>query len=480
MPSVLMIKCWNPVKTDLSKIPPLGAMYLAAVLRRDGHHVRLLHVGRDDASRQAIIDALACRKPDVIGISAVVHEFEVFKEIVGLLRQVAPGIPIMAGGPLTWSNPLDALGVDGVTAIAIGEADRTIVDMVDALANGGDVAAVPGVAILRDGELVRGPAREPLSPAELDALPMPAWDLVDLDDHFRYRGMASVGMRRYMQVMTSRGCPYHCVYCHGMMGRSYRPRSPESVLEEFRVLREDYDIHEFEVVDDCFNLDRDRMHAILRGMIDFKDPALRLQFPSGLRSDLLIEEDIDLLRRAGTNFISFAIETASTRLQKMIRKNLNIERAVRSISMACKAGIFCNGFFMLGFPTETAEECRSTIDLAVSTDLHEALFFAVSPFRGTEMFDMAIEHSGCDASKIAMDNLDFFNAGRNLSAMPDRQFERMFTGAYRRFYFSPRRALRIFLRHPRKWQMLMFVPQIMNKSILALMKPNRKAAGAAH
>lgn len=470
MASVLIIKCWNPVSTDRSMIPPLGAMYLASILRQAGHEVRILHVGKVASSRGDILAALTGNKPDVIGISAVVHEYTVFRDIVELLQQTTPEVPIMAGGPLTWSNPLAALQTAGVRVIAIGEADRTIVELVDALVAGGDLAAIPGAAVLRDGELVRGPVRELLSPAELDALPMPAWDLMDLDEHFKYRGMASVGMRRYMQVVTSRGCPYHCVYCHGMMGRGYRPRSPESVLEELRILREEYDIHEFEVVDDCFNLDRDRMHRILKGLIDFNDPALRLQFPSGLRSDLLTAEDIDLLRRAGTNFVSFAIETASPRLQKMIKKNLNIPRALQSISMASKAGIFCNGFFMLGFPTETAEECQSTIDLAVSTDLHEALFFAVSPFKGTEMFDMALQHSGCDASAIALDNLDFFNVGRNLSAMTDLQFERMFTGAYKKFYFSPRRAMRIFLRHPRKWQLLMYGPQILNKSIASLIR----------
>jgi len=174
-----------------------------------------------------------------------------------------------------------------------------------------------------------------------------------------------------------------------MMGRQYRYRSPESVIEEIRVLREQYDIHEFEIVDDCFNLNRPRMHAILQGLIDFNDPLLRLQFPNGLRSDLLEEQDIVMLRRAGTNFISFAIETASTRLQKLIHKNLGIDKAIRAITLANKAGIFCNGFFMLGFPTETEEEALGTIEYAKRSALCGATFFQVVYYPGTKLYELA-------------------------------------------------------------------------------------------
>lgn len=475
MADVILIKCWNQGKVEAAKVPPLGAMYLASTLRQAGHDVRILHVGNDPHSRTRIVNALAARKPDVIGISAVVLEYSIFKNITRLLVDECPEIPIMVGGPIAWSNPITTLKTPGVRVIAVGEAERTILELVDALTTGGDVTAVAGTAVLRDGELVRAPARAMLTPHELDTLPMPAWDLIDLGTHFRYRGMASVGIRRYMQIMTSRGCPYHCVYCHGMMGRMYRARSPESVLAEFRILREKYDIHEFEVVDDCFNLDRERMHKILQGLIDFKDPALRLQFPNGLRSDLLEEEDILMLRRAGTDFISFAIETASPRLQKMIRKNLNIEKALKAIEIANRAGIFCNGFFMLGFPTETAEECAATVNLACSTDLHEAYFFEVSPFKNTELYEMAMKHSKVDITKLSLDELDYFNVDHNLSEMTDCEFGRLFTKAYTRFYLNPVRAWRIFMRHPRRGQLLMYGPAIFKNSMASFLKWGRIA-----
>ncbi len=463
MADILIIKCWNPSRNEESKVAPLGAMYLAAALREAGHEPKILHIGSDHASIDLMKNTIAERKPDVIGISAVVNEYRTFKELAAFLHDITPDVPVMVGGPLAWSDPITTLRVDGVKVIALGEAERTIVELVDALLTGTDPLKVAGTAVLRDGELVKAPPRDLMTSAELDALPFPAWDLIDLADHWKYRSMASVGIRRYMQVMTSRGCPYACIYCHGMMGRQYRYRSPESVIEEIRVLRERYDIHEFELVDDCFNLNRPRMHAILQGLIDFNDPKLRLQFPNGLRSDLLEEQDIAMLRRAGTSFISFAIETASTRLQKMIHKNLDIEKALRAITIANRAGIFCNGFFMLGFPTETKEEMESTIRLACSTDLHEALFFRVSPFKGTALYDLAMNCSDTKLSGINLDDLQYFDVEHNLSEIEDKEFGKEFTSAYRRFYLNPKRMLRILQRHPRRSQLLMYVPQILNK-----------------
>lgn len=468
MADVLLIKCWLHGHTETAKVPPLGVMSLAAVLRQVGHTVRILHLGA--SNKNTILDAINARKPDVIGLSAVAFEYHEFLELAQFLSVSCPEIPVMAGGPLVWSNPVKTLRAPGVMVIGIGECERTVVDLVDALTTGKDLSQVPGACVLRDDQLVYGPDRQMMTSEELNDLPLPAWDLLDLEDHYRYRGMASVGLRRYMQIQTSRGCPYNCVYCHGMMGRRFRTRSTASVLNEFRTLREKFDIHEFEIVDDCFNLDRARMHEILEGVINFGDPALRLQFPNGIRADLLEKEDILMLRRAGTDFMSFAFETASPRLQKLIHKNLDIGRSLAAVKIAEKAGIFCNGFFMLGFPTETAEECRSTVDLACSTMLHSALFFEVSPYKGTALFDIAVQESNVDVSEIPIDELGFFRAGHNLSKMSDRAFERLFVTAYARFYLNPSRLFRFLARHPRPLQTLIRVPRQMIGAIRLMWK----------
>lgn len=475
MADVLLIKCWAPTKTHLSMVPPLGLMYLASFLRNAGHSVKLTRWNNAQQATSRLRATMADRRPDVIGISAIVPEIGTLRELMPILMELAPGVPVMVGGHLASANPLTTLKIPGVSVIALREGEKTAAELVDALASGRDPEGISGSAVLRDGKVVFAPEREKLSAAELDELPFPAWDLLDFKELFSHRSMASVGIRPYMQVITSRGCPYRCIYCHATMGRLYRPRSPEKVIEEIRILREQYDIHEFEIVDDCFNLDRDRMHRILNGLIAFGDPKLRLQFPNGLRSDLLSREDVLLLKKAGTNFISFAVETASPRLQKYVRKNLDIDRAVKAISMAAGAGIFCNGFFMLGFPTETADEARATVKLAVSTDLHEAMFFKVNPFRGTELFERAVEEAHCNVDGIDLNDLDFFSVSNNISQMSDDEFQSIYTAAYRRFYLNPIRIARIIWRHPRRSHLFMYMIQVAYKTGTAILEWARRS-----
>ncbi|PKN10383.1 MAG: hypothetical protein CVU72_01355, partial [Deltaproteobacteria bacterium HGW-Deltaproteobacteria-7] len=147
----------------------------------------------------------------------------------------------------------------------------------------------------------------------------------------------------------------------------------------------------------------------------------------------------------------FAIETSSPRLQKLIRKNLNLEKASQVIKAAVEAGIYSTGYFMIGFPTETYEEACATVKFAVTSSLHRALFFNPKPFAGTEL------------AKMVNDNLpdknDFFDPQKsnycrdsiNISGMPDKELQMIFRNVYMRFYLNPKRILRIMilmLRHP--------------------------------
>lgn len=479
MARVLIVKPWVPLGCNNSKIPPAGAMYIAARLLADNHSVAMARVSASRHSRNKLIRTIRTFNPDIVGISAIISEFDVVRIVADICRDITPGIPIMAGGPLASSNPLETLSIPGISAVVQGEGEKAVCELTQVLLSGGDPIGLPGTAVLRDGKIITGPAIPYLTPQELDDLPHPAWHLIDLKKHFRYGGMAAVGRRRYMQICTSRGCPYHCVFCHNVMGKTFRARSPESVIDEINRLRVDYHIHNFEIVDDCFNLDRNRMHLILEKLIDIKDPNLRLQFPNGIRADLLNSEDMALLARAGTDFMSFALETGSPRLQKLIRKNLNIERAVEAISLARKHHIFSNGFFMIGFPGETREEALATVELAESTDLNTAMFFKVMPFSGTGLYEMVAGEGRMDPSDIPMgEKGDYFTFRHNISAMTDSEFRKIFRIANSRFLLNHRRIWRLFSEHPHPsailaWPFRMAGREFRNRAcgISALWKP---------
>ena len=428
---------------------PLGVMYLASVLREAGHEVRIYdcgHAWNDPVQfRRALLDAA----PDVVGLSAITYEAPVMEGMAHLSKATLPGVPVIAGGPHPSAYPERCCRLGPIDYVAIGEAERTALELVDALTRGGrDPRSIRGLAFWdeRTGEVVRTPVREFIE--DVDSLPFPAWDLVDHELYWNAEPCSGMGRRRYMSLMTSRGCPFRCIYCHQVHGKRFRPRSPENVMREIRAIDERYGIRDFEVMDDIVNADRRRTLELCDRIIASKlQPAFH--FPNGVRTDLLDAEQIESLHRAGTVSMCAAVETTSPRLQKLIRKNLDIDKARDRIAIAIDRGIYVVGFFMLGFPTETYEEARGTVEWALSTRLYHSHFNIVTPYEGTAMWELcreALRARGLTDAEIFEQN--YHKGCCNLSAMSDEQLFALQQEAYRRSTLHPRRALRILLHHP--------------------------------
>ncbi len=243
-----------------------------------------------------------------------------------------------------------------------------------------------------------------------------------------------------MVMFTSRSCPYRCIYCHNMFGKGFRARSPENVIEEIDVLYNKYNISEIEILDDIFNFDLKRVERICDLIIE-RGYKISLAFPNGLRADRLEKRTLEKMRLAGTKFISVAVESASPRIQKMIKKNLNIPKVAEVIDYAAGLGIFTNGFFMIGFPTESLEEIKQTVDFALRSRLHTAHFFIVTPFEGTELYENYKEL--VRNNRIDFSNYNYYRSSFKLSELSSEKLQQIQFLSYFRFYLNPKRALRI-------------------------------------
>ncbi len=203
-----------------------------------------------------------------------------------------------------------------------------------------------------------------------------------------------------------------------------------------------FGIEKFEVIDDIFNLDEERARMICEGIIK-RGWKILLSFPNGLRGDRLSFETLKLMKDAGTYYISFAIESASERIQRLIKKNLDVEKTLRAIEWAVNLRIWTMGYFMLGFPTETEEEIKKTIDCARKSKLHIALFFIVTPFKGTELYETYIQDA-----YIPYSHYHYYTDHYNLSAVDGKTLRKLYKFAYWKFYSSPLRAFRIIRDYP--------------------------------
>lgn len=425
----------------------MGLMYIGATLKKAGHEPKIHDCGSDHKNLHILRQTLAAWIPDFIGISIIVVELEQTKKIMKIIREILPDTPVIFGGPWPSANPEESMITFGADFVVLGEGELVFPQLLDAINNGIPTDSISGTAAMINGKIKINQGRF-FTEEELNGLPFPAWELLDHKLYAKRPSFATVGCRPYVSIVTSRGCPFRCAYCHQTMGKVFRKRSAGSVLAEMETLHFKHGFAEFEVIDDCFNLDRARMQAILTGIRN-RLGKVRLHFPNGLRADMLEPEDMALFKEAGTVSACFAIETSSPRLQKMIHKNLNIEKAVRVINASVKSGIYTIGFFMLGFPTETYEEASDTVDFAAHSSLHRAMFMLVTPFAGTELSEMAADvlkdkNKVCDPRYV-----NYFTNAINISAMSDAELHKVFRNAYRRFFLNPRRVLGLALHHPR-------------------------------
>jgi radical SAM superfamily enzyme YgiQ (UPF0313 family) len=281
----------------------------------------------------------------------------------------------------------------------------------------------------------------------LDEMPFPAWDLVDPREYWRQSSMCDLRCGSYMNLFTSRGCPFGCSYCStsAAFGKRFRARSPESVLAETRILMERYNISHLEIVDDIFNWDLRRAKRILDGWKRAGFP-VEVCFPNSLRFDRLDREFLENLAGFKGAYAAAPVDTASPRIQTLIGKNLDLARTAEMIDICASLGIYTRGFFMLGFPTETKAEIQATIDFAVKSRLHAAVFFGVIPLKGTALYESCLPQLAGRA--LQPSDFNYFSSRLNLSAVPDAEFLRLRLGAPVRFFASPSRLCRILRDYP--------------------------------
>lgn len=457
------------VKPDLPKganiirqcLPPLGLMYIASYLRANmpDVQIRIMNMNLDQIGLAAGLKYTVDYNPDIIGIGATSLEALPMLEFADSVRGVLSSrAKIVAGGPHPTADAEHTLSRANIDIVVIGEGEETFFDIVKRVMDGGDLSGIPGTAIKSTGGDIKV---TPPRPAQLnvDSMPFPAWDLVDLTKFFSFNiySMNDFRFRReYTTMFSSRGCPYPCTYCHDIFGKGFRARSAGNVLDEISELYSKYGIREIHFLDDCFNLNMERTHAILDGIIS-SGMDIKMAFPNGVRADKMDREILRKFAKAGTYKMNFGVEAGSERIQKLIKKGLDLNKVEESVKLAQEAGIFVHGFFMLGFPGETADEMRETINFAIDAGFDMAGFFLVKPFPGTEIYQVAIDMG----LKINVDyNKSSYNElWVNLSAASDEELQSLQRQAYRSFYFSPKRAVNIFRKLPHKRDIIRaFVP----------------------
>jgi anaerobic magnesium-protoporphyrin IX monomethyl ester cyclase len=438
--------------------PPLGILSLAAYLRgKLDADFMLVDQRVENATVESVVQRAADFGADVVGFSLMTYYAPMLGPVTEGVRKALPGAFQVLGGPHVSACQENALAGNEADAAVSGEGESTLEQIIQARQAGTDLSNIPGLLWRNGGgTIVRNPGSAPLI-EDLDALPFLAYDLLDHSKYWKVQGHSHLPPRRYLSFFSSRGCPCKCTYCHAVFGKRFRAQSPERVVAEVEHHTKAFGITDVEFEDDIFNFDPRRVLKICE-LILKRNLKLRICFGNGVRTDALTEEVVEALVEAGLRFSAFALESGSPRIQKFMRKHLNIDKFLRGVKWATDRGVFAHGFAMLGFPTETEEDMQMTLDVACNSRLHTAAFFTVVPYEGTELYDYVAKHAPEKLNGSGYGNLEFIRNRINLSAAPDEVLFRYQRTGFRRFYLNPARLGRIVRDYPIPWYLPTFLP----------------------
>jgi len=395
--------------------PPLGTLYAAALLRRSGFSVALFDSMLENPER-GFPEALARHCPKIVAIYEDNFNF-LSKMCLTRMRRVALGMidAAVAYGSKVVVNGSDASDHSqeylerGADYVLLGEAEATLLELTGSLArhSDGNIADIRGLAYrgARGGSTVRTPPR-PLM-RNLDLLPLPARDLVDME---RYRSAWKKAHGFFsLNLVASRGCPYRCNWCaKPIYGDSFHGRSAESVALEMRELREEFGVDHLWFADDLFGINH-RWVQDWADQVERHDAAVPFKMQS--RSDLMQKETAAALARAGCVEVWMGVESGSQKILDAMQKGMRVEQVAQARENLRENGIRACFFLQFGYPGETWGDIEKTIQMVRETRPDDLGISVSYPLPGTKFHERVREQLGEKTNWVDSEDLSMMFKG---------------------------------------------------------------------
>ena len=364
---------------------PVGLLSLDALLRVLGHEATLANLSGYgwDRVRRILVEL----RPALVGISQFTHNRVESLRLARLAKELDPGCFVLLGGPHATHACLDLLsGHPEIDAVVLGEGEETLKELLQALGAGGSLAAVAGLAYREGGKPTRSAPRAPIR--DLDALPIPG-ALPEAGIGVDYR-------RQLEFVITSRGCPASCLFCSSPLfwGKGVRFRSPGSVVEELRLLRERYGLVYFSFRDDTFTADRGRVLEICRLLEEAK---LGILWNCQSRVTAVDQEMLIAMKRAGCECIQFGVESGSPAMLKALGKRITPADVERAAAAVRRVGINLSVYLITGVPGEGEAELQETLRLIGQIRPQDGQVSPLVYYPGTQLFAGAVRSGAVPA-----------------------------------------------------------------------------------
>ncbi len=420
--------------------PPLGLLSIAATLRRAGHRVWVIDGNYNHKiSARQWAEKIVALQPDFAGFSTTTASFLNGYAVCEELKKRNAVIQTVFGGVhVSWGERKILAQYPAIDFVISGEGEIAF----EQLIAGDRPQKIEGLMFRSGNGIEEGPQRRTL--VSMDDLPFPAYDCID--GFPRDYPLALFSYRRHpgAAVISSRGCVYRCSYCdRSVFRRSFRWQSPEYTCELVKWLHKDFGVRHVIFYDDLFTLNRDRVSRLCELL---RRENLGVTFNCIVRIGHIDAELIATLKSAGCWMVHAGIESGDQKLLDAHKEGLSVEDIRRDLTMVHKAGIWIKGLFMMGFPGESEESIRKTIDFACSLPLKDINVTAFTPFPGAPIYDRIQDAGVFEDDWSNMDCMQFVFVPAEIGSRGI--LEQLYAEFIRRFYHRPfmRKAYRAMLR----------------------------------
>ena len=405
--------------------PPIGLAYLASVLEKSGHEVKIFDMQIEKKSLNKVLNSF---KPDIVGVSSSTPAFNDAINILHQVKKFNPNIKTIIGGPHPSALPKETAAEPCVDIVVYGEGEITLNELVN---NHFSLKNCKGIAYKKKGKVAINKIRPPI--INLDSLPFPAYHLLSIEKYYH----PLMKDKRIMSILTSRGCPFNCIYCNkNIFGHAFRERSAVNVVDEIEFLIENYKIEEFHIIDDNFTLNRkhaiDVCKEIIRRNLDIKWAT-----PNGIRADTISNNLIRLMKRSGCYSVLIGVESGSSRILRSIGKNITLDKIKRAFKICKEEKLETTASLVIGLPGETPDDLRKTIEFTKKLQPDVADFHMLIPLPGTPVYNY-LKQNGLiietDWSKYSFHTEPVFRT----KELTKEEILEWYKRAYREFYMNPK------------------------------------------
>lgn len=388
-----------------SVLPPLGLLYIGAVLEKAGHEVKIvdcvaqnwknpkkLKKGTETIFRFDVPETFWPRlfsefNPQLIGITNLFATSEnICLELAQKLKILLPQTKIIIGGTNASARADFFLRQGPIDFVGLGEGEYVLLDLARALEQKNDYSNIAGLCYRRSGEnFIAGSFRWV---QDLNELPFPAYHLLTCSVENYFHGLFSsfFAENRILTTTTTRGCVRNCVFCSGMKNLGqWRQRSPENVIAELEYLKKTYRIKEIAFVDANINLIKERFVRLM-GLMKEKRLNLRWTPFGGIYVQTFTTDLVKMMRQTGCHSMNLAIEHGDLKMQKYIGKIVPIENVKPIVAECRRQGVWVHGYFVLGLPGETKESLEQCLKYAKEANLDSVSFFIGTPLPGSRLY----------------------------------------------------------------------------------------------